>query len=237
MCGVTVRSVIVVGGGPVGVMGSLLLAQRGFAVTVFEREPAVYNLPRAIIMDAEIQRVFDGAGLLDGLQAITTPVRGAEFVDTHGTQIIGAASRPAEENALGLPDGVMYYQPELEAFLRSAAVDAGVDLRLGMTVESVEDHGTGVSVSVRSSGGDSTSHDAEWLIAADGAASPIRKALGRRVRRSGVRSGVAGPRRRAHQPRCSAPPVRPADLRPETANDLRARSRPLSTLGVPDPAR
>ncbi len=185
----TTPSVIVVGGGPVGVMGSLLLAQRGFDVTVFEREPQIYNLPRAIIMDAEIQRVFEGAGLLDGLRAITTPVRGAEFVDTHGVRIIGSASRPPEENALGLPDGVMYYQPELETFLRSAAIAAGVSLRVGVTVESVRDLGAGVSVSVHSGDGGTESAGADWLIAADGAASPIRKSLGVRFVDQGFDQG------------------------------------------------
>ncbi len=59
--------VIVVGGGPVGVMTALLLAQRGFSVRVLERAPEVYDLPRAIVMDDEIQRVFQNAGLLDEL--------------------------------------------------------------------------------------------------------------------------------------------------------------------------
>ena len=67
-------SLIVVGGGPVGVMTAILLAGRGFTVRVLERAPEVYDLPRAIVMDDEIQRVFQGAGLIDGLRAITTPL-------------------------------------------------------------------------------------------------------------------------------------------------------------------
>jgi len=55
--------VVIVGGGPVGVMTAILLARRGFGVRVLEREPEVYDLPRAIVMDDEIQRVLQGAGL------------------------------------------------------------------------------------------------------------------------------------------------------------------------------
>jgi hypothetical protein len=68
---------------------ALLLAQRGFSVRVFERATEVYDLPRAIVMDDEIQRVFQNAGLLDELRAITTPLRGAEFVRPDGERIIG----------------------------------------------------------------------------------------------------------------------------------------------------
>ncbi len=67
--------VLVVGGGPVGVMTALLLARRGFAVRVLERDPEVYDLPRAIVMDDEIQRVFQNAGVIEGLRAITTPLQ------------------------------------------------------------------------------------------------------------------------------------------------------------------
>ena len=81
--------VIVVGGGPVGVTTALLLAQRGFSVRVLERAPEVYDLPRAIVMDDEIQRVFQDAGLGDELDAITTPLLGAEFVRPDGERIIG----------------------------------------------------------------------------------------------------------------------------------------------------
>ena len=80
--------VVVVGGGPVGVMTALLLKQRGLSVRVLERATEIYDLPRAIVMDDEIQRVFQHAGLLDGLREITTPVLGAEFVTPQGEQLI-----------------------------------------------------------------------------------------------------------------------------------------------------
>jgi 3-(3-hydroxy-phenyl)propionate hydroxylase len=165
--------VIVVGGGPVGVTTALLLATRGFDVTVLERAPAVYDLPRAIVMDDEIQRVFQDAGVGDGLRAITTPLAGAEFIRPDGERIIGIEMPVGVEFPLGHPPSVTYYQPELEAFIRDAALDAGVDLRLGVDVTAVEQ--TDEAVTARTSSGD---HEARWLVAADGASSPIRKALG-----------------------------------------------------------
>ncbi|MEZ5343477.1 MAG: FAD-dependent oxidoreductase, partial [Acidimicrobiales bacterium] len=164
---------IVVGGGPVGVTTALLLARRGFEVRVLERSTEVYNLPRAIVMDDELQRVFQAVGLTEGLREITTPLVGAEFVDTAGQRIIGIELPPNAAFPLGHHPSVTYYQPELEAFLRSAAIDAGVDLRLGVDVTEVsQDEG---SVLAMTASGD---HSARWLVAADGASSPIRKSLG-----------------------------------------------------------
>ncbi len=165
--------VLVVGGGPVGITMGLLLAQRGFSVRVLERATEVYDLPRAIVMDDEIQRVFQNAGLADGLRAITTPLAGAEFVRPDGERIIGIEMPADAEYPLGHPPSVTYYQPELEAFLRKAAVDAGVDVRLGVEVGSVEQSSVGVVAHT-----DDGDHRATWLVAADGASSPIRKQLG-----------------------------------------------------------
>ncbi|MGK0424812.1 MAG: 2-polyprenyl-6-methoxyphenol hydroxylase-like FAD-dependent oxidoreductase, partial [Ilumatobacter sp.] len=152
--------VTVVGGGPVGVTTALLLAHRGFDVRVLERSVEVYDLPRAIVMDDEIQRVFQGVGLAEGLSEITTPLAGAEFVDTAGERIIGV-DLPADGNyPLGHAPSVTYYQPELEAFLRAAAVDAGVDLRLGVEVTRVSQDDASVTASTAS--GDQSSR---WLVA------------------------------------------------------------------------
>jgi 3-(3-hydroxy-phenyl)propionate hydroxylase len=164
--------VTVVGGGPVGVTTALLLAQREFSVRVFERAPEVYDLPRAIVMDDEIQRIFHGAGLGPELGAITTPLLGAEFVRPDGERIIGVELPLDAPWPLGLHPSVMYYQPELEGFLRAAALRNGVDLVLGVAAGSVEQDADGVTVQT-----DIGPVRSRWLVAADGAASPIRKQL------------------------------------------------------------
>ncbi len=124
-------------------------------------------------MDDEIQRVFQNAGLLEGLRAITTPLQGAEFVRPGGERIIGAELPEDADWPLGLHPTVTYYQPELEAFLRDAAVRNGVDLQLGVEVSSVDQTDEGVTVQT-----DAGPANARWLVAADGASSRIRKSLG-----------------------------------------------------------
>ena len=85
--------VLVVGGGPVGVTTSLLLAARGLSVRVLERSTEIYDLPRAIGMDDEAQRVFQGIGLGERLTEITTPMPGAEFVTPSGERTTPGSQR------------------------------------------------------------------------------------------------------------------------------------------------
>ena len=125
---------LVVGGGPVGVGTALLAATRGLRATVIERDTAVHDLPRAIVMDDEVQRIFQGAGLAGELAGITTRLRGGEFVGPDGERVMGIELGDDLEPALGHWPVVAYYQPELEAFLRGAATGRGVDLRPGNRV-------------------------------------------------------------------------------------------------------
>ena len=57
--------VLVVGAGPVGLLAALLLGQRGASVTIYERWPSFYPLPRACTIDHEAIRILQDAGLAD----------------------------------------------------------------------------------------------------------------------------------------------------------------------------
>lgn len=166
-------SVIVVGGGPVGVAMAMNCARYGFEVTVFEKEHEIHPLPRAIVMDDEVQRALTLAGA-ENLGSVTSPLAGAEFIDDDGARIIGIDVPDGLVMGSGFPPVVRYYQPELERFLRHHALRMGVDLRLGEEVASLTQSESDVEIVLTS--GETVRGD--WLVAADGAASPIRKQLG-----------------------------------------------------------
>ena len=165
--------VLVVGCGPVGVMTALRCAQRGLSVIAIDRSDEVYPLPRAIGMDDEIQQLFHRAGLEAELAACSAPLLAADFVDAAGAPVVGIDFPPGTVGALGLPPVVTFNQPALERSLRTAAADAGVDIRLGVAALAVADLDGGVQVELDAS---TPPLAARWLVASDGAKSEIRDA-------------------------------------------------------------
>jgi 3-(3-hydroxy-phenyl)propionate hydroxylase len=174
--------VLVVGGGPVGVAVGLFGVAHGLRVEVYETSVDPYPLPRAVVMDDEIQRLLASIGLGEELAAITTPLKGAEFVDAARQRIIGIDLPEGVDWPLGFFPVVAYHQPELEAMLRAAAIRSGVTLNLATEVVDVTEV-TGdvdpfVRVTLRSSDGSETQRTARWLVGADGASSSTRKRAG-----------------------------------------------------------
>jgi flavoprotein hydroxylase len=76
---VTDADVVIVGNGPIGATLSVLLAQRGWRVTVLERRPKPYRLPRATSFDGETARLLAGTGIGPDLGRITAPANGYQW--------------------------------------------------------------------------------------------------------------------------------------------------------------
>ncbi len=170
--------VIVVGCGPVGVMTALRCAQRGLSVVAIDKSMEIFPLPRAIGMDEEIQRLFQNAGLEAELAAVSTPIRGAEFLDVAGNRLVGLELPEGTLGLNGYPPMTMFEQPGLERALRAAAVAAGVQMDLGVRAISVENARDGVSLTIADEDGREKVLEAPWLVAADGAASTMRGLAG-----------------------------------------------------------
>lgn len=172
--------VIVVGFGPVGATAALLLRRCGLSVCVVERDTAPFPLPRAALFDDEIARTFQALDVLGRLGEYRQPMLGAGF-RTAGGEPIGP-DLPLPADLIG-PQGHhpshAFHQPVLEAVLRERARELGVETWLGWIAGAPTQDGQGVQLPVRpSAGGEATVLEASWLVAADGAASPIREHLG-----------------------------------------------------------
>jgi len=167
---------VIVGGGVVGAATALSLAQQGLAVVLVEgREPPAWSAAQPDL------RVYafapDNAALLDAL-GVWSSIQSARVQPYRRMQVWDAAGGDAlsfDADALGRAQlGWIVENALLVDRLWAALPAAGVRLHCPATVEEVEqdDHGVRLRLS------DGTRLDARLAIAADGAASALRRSAG-----------------------------------------------------------
>lgn len=172
--------VAIIGAGPAGVSLANLLGQRGLAVAVFERDAAVYPLPRAIHFDGEVMRVFETMGLRAAVEAITRPgLKGMHFVNAAGETLLvrGGTSLHGPH---GCANNHYFHQPELESVLRAGlARFPSVQLLLQHEVTAVEPlPGGGAALAVAdAAAAQVTAWRARWVVGCDGARSLVRRLM------------------------------------------------------------
>lgn len=163
--------VAVVGCGPVGLTLAVLLAQRGHAVTILERFPDPYPLPRAVHLDHEVARILQAAGIGDALAAISEPADIYEWRNHDGTTLLKLGR--IGPGASGWPLSLMFHQPALEAALELRAREIGVEIRRGCALADFSQHQDSVAIAT----GDDSVTTSRYLVGCDGANSTVRKLL------------------------------------------------------------
>jgi len=170
--------VIVVGLGPVGAALALLLGREGFEVAVFEQGEAIYDKPRAIVLDHEALRTLQFCGVAPSFFETLSPHTGTDFIGLRG-QLIKLFDPQKPPFPLGWPPTVMFVQPQLEHALReSLSEHPNIDVRLGSRVCAVAQSETGVQATIEPTCDTAYDVTADWLIGCDGANSLIRRSVG-----------------------------------------------------------
>jgi 2-polyprenyl-6-methoxyphenol hydroxylase-like FAD-dependent oxidoreductase len=181
---------VVVGGGPVGLLTAVLLGQAGLRVSVVERQPQRYPLPRACTIDHEALRILQAAGLMADHAGLFEPSQGErggyEFRNGAGELLQAIDWNRTAESGWANTNG--FCQPDLEAALEGLAVATpGVRVYRGWTFQALTQDREGVSVQVglTEQPGEVVQVRSRWLIGADGASSSVRSRLGIDVGDSG----------------------------------------------------
>ena len=170
--------VTIVGMGPVGAVIACLLARAGLSVAILDREQAIYDKPRAIVLDHEALRVLQFAGIDRGFFESVTPHTGTDFIGVDG-QLIKLFDPKPPPFELGWPPNVMFIQPELEAALAEAmARDPRIMCCRGWAVTDIRQDEQGATVEAVDDRGQVQRLDAGWVIGADGANSIVRARMG-----------------------------------------------------------
>ena len=166
--------VVVVGFGPVGAVAACLLGQAGIRTLVVERSTEVWDKPRAIAIDHEILRLFQNIGVADAVLPHTAPFTASEHFGAAG-QLIRRVDMVPEPYPQAYVPSMVFTQPPVEAALRAhAAAYPSVEVRLGTAFTRLQQSPDDVAVTLD----DGSTVQAAYVIAADGASSPVRKHLG-----------------------------------------------------------
>lgn len=187
--------VLIVGGGLVGLSTALFLEHQEIPYVLVERRPTRSVLPRARGMHTRAAEMFRQVGLQDRIQEVAASVlksgqfggasRGRSVREAEALEL---AMRPAAAGKPGWPTGFtndpspanFLFVPQvlLEPVLEAAARERGGELRFGTELVQFDSDDDGVTATLRDQEGRVSTLRADYLVAADGAGSPVRQALG-----------------------------------------------------------
>ncbi|MFC7485662.1 bifunctional 3-(3-hydroxy-phenyl)propionate/3-hydroxycinnamic acid hydroxylase [Knoellia sp. CPCC 206453] len=174
---------VVVGAGPVGLTTALLLGREGWRVTVVERWPEHYPLPRACTIDHEALRILQAAGLMAEHAGLFEPSQGGrggyQMRNADGELLRAINWNRTAESGWANTNG--FYQPDLEQALEEMVSRLpGVEVCRGWTVTDLAQSDQSVLVTLVATDDETTTRTvtAPWTVAADGANSPVRQMLG-----------------------------------------------------------
>jgi bifunctional hydroxylase/dehydrase len=160
--------VIVVGGGPTGLMLAGELRLGGASVIVAEALERPTGQSRALGFTTRTLESFDQRGLVPRFGGLEiSPV--GHF---GGTPFDYTILEDAHFGARGIP------QSQTEAVLEGWAGELGADIRRGLTFLALEQDEDGVTVTVSTPDGKQEQLRGLFLVGADGSHSPVRKAAG-----------------------------------------------------------
>ena len=162
--------VLVVGGGIGGLTAAIALGQRGFEVSVIEREAGPSADGVGICQQANVVRALAGLGLAEEYVESGFAYRWAEIYAPDGRLI---ARAPVRSLIDGYPGSMGIRRPELHGVLGIAAKKAGAEIRRGLTIAGMGEEGGEVRVALSDG-----NHEAfDIVIGADGIYSQTRRTL------------------------------------------------------------
>jgi 2-polyprenyl-6-methoxyphenol hydroxylase-like FAD-dependent oxidoreductase len=160
-------SVLVVGGGIGGLTAAIALRQRGFDVTLIEKDPAwsVYGV--GIIQQGNVLRAMRALGILDEYVHAGVGFDAVEVYAPNGAKL---ARVPSQRLLDGYPANIGVSRRALHKVLAEAAITAGAVIRLGATVQSLLDRADSIVARFT----DGTQGTFDLVLGADGVHSQIR---------------------------------------------------------------
>jgi 2-polyprenyl-6-methoxyphenol hydroxylase-like FAD-dependent oxidoreductase len=163
----SLKKVLIVGGGPSGMSLAICLRRAGIAVDLIEREPQWKPIGAGLSLNGASLRAFQRIGVLEQLRARGHLHAGLDLLDVSG-RLLHRVTPPPDPG--GVPGGGGILRPVLHQILAEAVRSTGAEVRLGVSVASLDDQGS--CMLVRSTDGQERSYD--LVVGADGLHSQVR---------------------------------------------------------------
>lgn len=171
--------VLIVGAGPIGMTAALVLARYGVPSVLIDRKDTFNDGSRAICIARPSMHILERIG---AVAPFVDKALGWRFGRSYyrGEQIFRLEmSHPPGEKYLPMYNLQQQY---IEKFLHDAVAACSlIDMRWQSELSGIEQHADGVTVQIASPAGNYLL-DADYVLAADGARSPIRSMLGLRLK-------------------------------------------------------
>ena len=169
--------VVISGGGPTGAIAALACAQRGFRVTLLEAAREIDDNPRAATTHPSTLEYIDRLGFVDEFIDKGLVCRYFQFWDRDSRTRVAQFDHELLRDETKFPFAVQTEQHKLvQMLLPKIAAHPGCSAELGTEVVDAVQDDRGVKVTVRRDG-ELSQLDCDWLVAADGGRSTIRKLL------------------------------------------------------------
>jgi 3-(3-hydroxy-phenyl)propionate hydroxylase len=166
--------VLVVGGGPVGLTAVNLLERLGVGCVLVEKNEQTSQLPKAIGVDDEYTRLLAGLGLADAVRAHASAPFGIHFTAASGAPLVRVQPFNTPN---GFGNRIAVNQPLFEKTLLQAVPRRHAAVCYGAEFVALTQTPDEVQVQVRCHAAVHTIA-ASYVLACDGAKSPVRTALG-----------------------------------------------------------
>ena len=168
----SVKNVLVVGGGITGTVAAVALAQRGVKVTLVERAPQWFGVGHGITLQGNALAVFDKIG---AFQKMLEHGHGFDWLEMYHASGAQVGRMPAAKTGgPDLPATMGALRSDIQTVLVDMIHELGVDVRLGTELSRFENHPGFVTAYLS----DGVVEDYDLIIGADGIKSTMRGMLG-----------------------------------------------------------
>ncbi len=168
-------AVLIVGGGPTGLLTANLLGQYGVPTLLVERNSSTSDLPKAILLDDEGFRALQAVGLSEKVHAHVIPGYGARYYAPNG-ECFAEVDSPVTEN--GYRRRNAFLQPDLEKIMRQGLERYDcVSEQFETALECFSHDADGVLATLTDKNGQRHQVNSQYLLACDGARSTVREQL------------------------------------------------------------